>query len=124
MENNPQIEKENVKRHSCQNCGADMVFDPSIGKLACPYCDAQLTIQTNLADIVERDFESFLRPEADRLQPLAKDAMQVTCNSCGATVTFIPPETATSLPVVELPTSFNANSQSYNKNYSCNTGYK
>lgn len=96
MENNPQIEKENIKRHSCQNCGADMVFDPKVGKLACPYCDAQKTIQTNLADIVERDFESFLRPEVDRLQPLAKGAMQVTCNSCGATVTFIPPETATS----------------------------
>ncbi len=96
MENNPQIEEENVKRHSCQNCGADMVFDPKIGKLACPYCDAQKTIATNLADIVERDFESFLRPEAERLQPLAKDAMQVSCDSCGATVTFVPPETATS----------------------------
>lgn len=96
MENNPQIDDEKVKRHSCQNCGADMVFDPKIGKLACPYCDAQKTIATNLADIVERDFDSFLRPEAERLQPLAKDAMQVTCNSCGATVTFIPPETATS----------------------------
>lgn len=96
MENNPEIEEGNVKVHSCQNCGADMVFDPQVGKLACPYCDAQKTIATNLADIVERDFESFLRPEAQRLQPLAKDAMQVTCDSCGATVTFVPPETATS----------------------------
>jgi DNA-directed RNA polymerase subunit RPC12/RpoP len=96
MENNPQIEEEKIKRHSCRNCGADMVFNPSIGKLACPYCDARQTIQTNLADIVERDFESFLRPEAERLQPLARDAMQVTCDSCGATVTFVPPETATS----------------------------
>lgn len=96
MENNPQIKEDNVKRHSCQSCGADMVFNPKVGKLACPYCDAQKTIATNLADIVERDFESFLRPEAERLQPLAKDAMQVSCDSCGATVTFIPPETATS----------------------------
>ena len=96
MENNPEIQEENVKRHSCQNCGADMVFDPGVGKLACPYCDAQQTITTNLADIVERDFDSYLRPESERLQPLAKDAMQVTCDSCGATVTFIPPETATS----------------------------
>jgi DNA-directed RNA polymerase subunit RPC12/RpoP len=96
MENNPEIKEENVKRHSCQNCGADMIFDPKVGKLACPYCAAQKTIQTNLADIVERDFESFLRPETERLQPLAKDAMQVSCDSCGATVTFIPPETATS----------------------------
>lgn len=96
MENNPQIEEENVKRHKCGNCGADMVFDPKVGKLACPYCDSQKTLATNLADVVERDFESFLRPVAERLQPLAKDAMQVTCDSCGATVTFVPPETATS----------------------------
>ncbi len=96
MENNPQIKDENINRYSCQSCGADMVFEPKIGKLACPYCDAQKTIRTNLADIVERDLNSFLRPETERLQPLARDAMQVTCNSCGATVTFIPPETATS----------------------------
>ena len=90
MENNHEIQEENVKRHSCGNCGADMFFDPKVGKLACPYCASQKTIATNLADIVERDFESFLRPEAERLQPLAKDAMQVSCDSCGATVTFVP----------------------------------
>lgn len=95
MENDSPIEEEKVKRHLCQNCGADMVFDPKIGKLACTYCDSQKTIDKNIEDVVERDFESFLRPESERLQPLAKDAMQVGCDSCGATVTFIPPETAT-----------------------------
>ena len=29
-------------------------------------------------------------------QPLAKNAKEVTCDSCGATVTFVPPDTATS----------------------------
>ena len=95
MENNPNIDEKEINRHLCENCGADMVFDPKIGKLACPYCDSRKTITTNLADIIERDFESFLRPESERLQPLAKDAMQVSCDSCGATVTFVPPETAT-----------------------------
>lgn len=96
MENNPEIAKENVNRQLCGNCGANMIFDPKVGKLACPYCDATKTIQTNVADIVERDFQSYLRPEADRLQPLAKDAMQVSCGSCGATVVFVPPMTSTS----------------------------
>lgn len=95
MENNPP-EDDKIKRHLCKNCGADMVFDAKVGKLACPYCDTHKTIATNLASIVERDFDDFLRPEPDRLQPLAKDAMQVQCDSCGATVTFIPPEIATS----------------------------
>ena len=94
MENNPEIVQENINRQLCQNCGANMVFDPKVGKLACPYCAATKTIQTNVADIVERDLESFLRPEADRLQPLATDAMQVSCGSCGATVVFVPPEIA------------------------------
>ncbi len=95
MENNSEIAKENINRQLCQNCGANIIFDPKVGKLACPYCDATKTIQTNVADIVERDFQSYLRPENQRLQPLAKDAMQVSCGSCGATVVFVPPMTST-----------------------------
>lgn len=94
MQENPEIQKENIKRHLCQNCGANMVFDPKIGKLACPYCATSQTIETNVNKIVERDFMSALRPENQRLQPMATDAMQVSCDSCGATVVFIPPESA------------------------------
>lgn len=94
MQENPELKDENVKRHLCPNCGANMVFDPKIGKLACPYCAHAQTIETNVAKIVERDFQSFLKPENERLQPLAKDAMQVSCDSCGAIVVFIPPESA------------------------------
>ncbi len=94
MQENPELKKENVKKHLCQNCGANMVFDPKIGKLACPYCATSQTIETNIHKIVERDFHSALRPENQRLQPMATDAMQVSCDSCGATVVFIPPESA------------------------------
>lgn len=94
MRENPELNKENVKKHLCANCGANMVFDPKTGKLACPYCAHAETIETNFAKIVERDFQSFLRPENQRLQPMATDAMQITCDSCGATVVFIPPESA------------------------------
>ncbi|HSK70207.1 MAG TPA: hypothetical protein VK892_00825, partial [Pyrinomonadaceae bacterium] len=96
MENNPQIAKENIHRYLCEQCGANLIFDPKVGKLACPYCGHTQEIQTTTDQIVERDFYSFLRPDAERLQPLAKDAMQVTCETCGATVVFIPPETARS----------------------------
>lgn len=95
MENNPEIAKENIRRYLCEQCGANMVFDPKAGKLACPYCGSTRAIQTSGAEIVERDFYEFLRPEAGRLQPLATGAMQVSCGSCGATVIFVPPETAT-----------------------------
>lgn len=85
-----------VKRHSCSACGADMVFDPKVGELACPYCGSVKEISDEPGAIVERDLASFLIPGKESLQPLAKEAMQVTCDSCGATVTFVPPETATS----------------------------
>lgn len=89
------MSNEDVKRHNCKNCGADMVFDPAVGKLACPYCDAQLTITTNLADLVEEDFGSFMERAASEARPIAEGAKQVSCDSCGATVSFVPPTTAT-----------------------------
>lgn len=94
MQENPEIQKENIKRHLCLNCGANMVFDPKIGKLACPYCAYSQTIETNINKIVERDFQSALQAGSQKLQPMAIDAMQVSCDSCGATVVFIPPESA------------------------------
>ena len=95
MENNPEIEKENINRYLCENCGANMVFDAQVGGLACPYCASSKAIESDASKIVERDFQTYLRPETQRLQPMAQDAMQVSCASCGATVVFIPPITAT-----------------------------
>jgi DNA-directed RNA polymerase subunit RPC12/RpoP len=95
MENNPLINKENINRFLCDNCGANMVFEPRSGQLACPHCGNAKTI-VNEGEVIERDFVAFLRPESERLQPLAQNAMQVSCESCGATVTFVPPETARS----------------------------
>lgn len=94
MQENPQLARENVNRFLCENCGANMVFDPQSGKLACPYCASKKEIARTEATIEEQDFYSFLRPDSERLQPMAQNAMQVSCETCGATVTFVPPETA------------------------------
>lgn len=94
MQNNPIINKENINRFLCENCGANMVFDPKNGQLTCPYCGGTKAIERSGEAIVERDYYSYLRPDAERLQPMAQNAMQVTCETCGATVTFVPPETA------------------------------
>lgn len=94
MQENPTIARENINRFLCENCGANMVFDPQNGKLTCPYCSFTKEIERGEGEITERDYASFLRPEIERLQPLAREAMQISCESCGATVVFIPPETA------------------------------
>ena len=94
MENAPEINKENINRFLCQNCGANMVFDAKLGKLACPYCAHSQEIAA-AGTVDERDYYEFLQRGMSQLQPMAKDAMQVRCDSCGAIVNFKPPETAT-----------------------------
>jgi len=96
MQENPELNKENINRFLCENCGGNMVFDPKKGKLACPYCGFAKEIENSGAAIEERDFFAYLRPENRRLQKMATDAMQVSCDSCGATVVFVPPTTAKS----------------------------
>ena len=94
MQNAPEINKENVSRFLCENCGANMVFDPKNGKLTCPYCAHSQEIVADGA-VDERPLEDFLRRGMQNLQPMAREAMQVGCSSCGAIVNFTPPETAT-----------------------------
>jgi DNA-directed RNA polymerase subunit RPC12/RpoP len=94
MENAPEINKENINRFLCPNCGANMVFDPKSGKLACPYCAHAEEIAAE-GTVGERDYYAFLERGTRQLQPMAQNAMQVRCDSCGAIVNFTPPETAT-----------------------------
>lgn len=94
MENPPEINKKNVNRFLCENCGANMVFDPKNGKLSCPYCAHSQEIVAD-GTVDERPLEDFLRRGMQNLQPMAQEAMQVGCSSCGAIVNFTPPETAT-----------------------------
>lgn len=95
MQEAPKINKENINRFLCQNCGANMVFDAKLGKLACPYCaNAQEVIADGRVD--ERNYNEFLARGMQNLQPMAQEAMQVSCSSCGAIVNFTPPITSTS----------------------------
>jgi len=93
MQNAPEINRENINRFLCPACGANMVFNPQNGQLACSYCGHAQEIKA-AGTVEEKSYEEFLRPEAMQLQPMATDAMQVGCSSCGAIVNFTPPETA------------------------------
>jgi DNA-directed RNA polymerase subunit RPC12/RpoP len=94
MQNAPEINKENINRFLCENCGANMVFDAKSGKLACPFCGHAQEIEA-AGTVDEKDYYEFLQKGMQNLQPMARDAMQVGCSSCGAIVNFTPPETAT-----------------------------
>jgi DNA-directed RNA polymerase subunit RPC12/RpoP len=90
----PQGAQEKVHRYHCPACGADLLFEPHDGRLTCPYCGHTEHIPTSAEQVEERSYELYLRPRADQLQTMAQGAMEVQCASCGATVTFTPPEVA------------------------------
>jgi DNA-directed RNA polymerase subunit RPC12/RpoP len=93
MQNAPQINRENINRFLCPACGANMVFNPQNGRLTCSYCGHAQEIRAE-GIVEEKPYEEFLRVDAMQLQPMATNAMQVGCSSCGAIVNFTPPETA------------------------------
>lgn len=85
-----------VHRYPCPSCGAVLVFDPKDGCLLCPYCGWKEQLPANAEQVQERSYEEYLRPRSGQLEVLAQNALEVQCNSCGAIVTFVPPEVARS----------------------------
>jgi DNA-directed RNA polymerase subunit RPC12/RpoP len=95
MQTPPQAATEGkIHRYPCPACGANLVFEPKDGGLTCPYCGHREVIPASAEQVQERSYEEYLRPRAAQLQVLAQDALEVQCSSCGAIVTFVPPEVA------------------------------
>jgi ribosomal protein S27E len=96
--------------YPCPDCGANLLFEPKDGFLSCPYCGRKEAIPQSAEQVQERSFEQYLQPREDRLAQLASNALDVQCQSCGAIVTFVPPEVARScdfcgIAFVAQPTS-------------------
>lgn len=87
-------QQEKVHRWRCPGCGADLKFAPEGGNLTCPYCGRQEQIAPSANKVEERSYEDYLRPRADSMGTLAAGALEVKCETCGATVTFTPPMVA------------------------------
>ncbi len=88
------VQREKVHRFRCPGCGADLQFAPEGGNLTCPYCGRQERIEPPAGAVEERSYEQYLQLHADRLGTLAEGALEVACQTCGATVTFTPPMVA------------------------------
>lgn len=83
-----------IHRYPCTACGADLLYEPRDGFLSCPYCGHKEAIPASADEIQERSFEQYLYVRPEQLGQLAANALEVKCQSCGATVTFTPPEVA------------------------------
>ena len=84
-----------VQRFPCDGCGADFEWDPSRGALRCPYCGTSARVASpTSAVLVEHPLErAMLRPES-LAAALGDGAQEIACGGCGATVTFLPPQSA------------------------------
>ncbi|MFL6332804.1 MAG: hypothetical protein ACJ754_05595 [Pyrinomonadaceae bacterium] len=80
-----------VHRFRCPGCGADLQFAPEGGNLTCPYCGREERIEPPAGAVEERSYEEYLQLHADQMGTLAEGALEVACQTCGATVTFTPP---------------------------------
>ena len=93
MQAAPQSPKK-IHRYPCTACGADLVYEPRDGFLSCAHCGHKEAIPTSPDQIEERSFEKYLVIRPEQLDQLAANALDVQCQSCGATVMFTPPEVA------------------------------
>lgn len=83
-----------VHRYRCPGCAADLVYAPVNGALECPYCGRREELPKTDAAVEERSYEQYLQMRRDGLQQIAAGALETQCQSCGATVTFVPPQVA------------------------------
>jgi DNA-directed RNA polymerase subunit RPC12/RpoP len=90
----PQATQKKIHRYPCPACGANLLYEPKDGFLACPYCGHKEQIPTSAEQIEERSYEQYLQVRPGQLEQMAQGALEVQCQSCGATVTFTPPEVA------------------------------
>ncbi|WP_224815226.1 TFIIB-type zinc finger domain-containing protein [Hasllibacter sp. MH4015] len=83
---------EDEHRFPCSNCGSDMRYAPSEGKLICDHCgnEEAITIEDGPwgggAELVENDFEAALRGQLDSAE--IEETRVSQCPSCGAQVQF------------------------------------
>jgi DNA-directed RNA polymerase subunit RPC12/RpoP len=80
--------------YPCSSCGADLLYEPTDGYLTCPYCGHKEQISETSDSVSERPFTEYLQVRPEQMGKMAANALEVKCQSCGATITFTPPEVA------------------------------
>jgi DNA-directed RNA polymerase subunit RPC12/RpoP len=92
-----------IHQYRCPACGGELTFQPKDGALVCPFCKRTEAIPASKEQVVERSYEEYLKTRPEDLQKLSEKACQVTCEGCGAAVTFEPPDVAAQCPFCGAP---------------------
>lgn len=103
MADEDSLPTETVAHFACENCGADMRFDPQSGQLNCDHCGARMVLgeTRTRAEVRELDFEAARR--ADLPEAETEDVRLTHCSNCGAELRFDDATHATECPFCATP---------------------
>ena len=82
----------------CSKCGGKLEFNPKAGRLKCIYCSNEEDITQDQDDVQEIAYDDFLETKKVKTVLLSETALEVSCPSCRARVTFEPPDVAGKCP--------------------------
>lgn len=82
----------------CSQCGGKLEFDPKSGRLKCIYCSHEEDISQDEDGVQEIAYDDFLSTKTVKTILLSETALEVSCPSCRAQVTFEPPDVAGKCP--------------------------
>jgi DNA-directed RNA polymerase subunit RPC12/RpoP len=100
---------EQTRTYPCRQCGAQLVFDITKQKLACPSCGFETDIDTTgLVAPEERDFQNTVRQirsfaATAQAAPQVQGEKEIVCQNCGGHTTFSGTLTATRCPYCATP---------------------
>ena len=82
----------------CSKCGGKLEFNPKAGRLKCIYCSNEEDISQDQDDVQEISYDDFLATKKVKTVLLSETALEISCPSCRARVTFEPPDVAGKCP--------------------------
>ncbi len=86
MSEETQLEETSKKHYPCPSCGGGMEFDPESETLKCPHCSHTENVPDEEQEVVESDYHSTLLSLEESEE--TEERVTVTCDNCGAEVTF------------------------------------
>lgn len=100
----PSPSKESVKerRFPCKSCGADLVFEPGVNELKCPFCGHEEKIPQTAQEIKEYSFNDYLSKPRSRGYGKTS-GRDVRCGGCGAVTHLDPSVRATTCAFCGAP---------------------
>lgn len=88
------IARSDVNKYPCPSCGALLKFTPGKDLLKCDYCGHEDEAIQATEEVEEYSYEQYFNVDQSELVQLSNTALEISCDRCGASITFEPPQTS------------------------------